>query len=332
MADAVRDRARRLAEEVFFPAALQVDATGEVPASHLDLLAEHGFYGLAAPRQAGGVGEDPRFAGQVLEILAGACLTTTFVWMQHHSAVIAAAASTRDGIRETWLEPLARGRRRAGLALAALRPGPASVRVRKVPGGYRLDGEAPWVTGWGHIDTMYTAARDADDTVIWLLVDAVAGPTLRVHPLEMVAVSASRTVEVHFAGHLVAADRVTGTLPYREWPGRDAAGLRLNGSLALGLTARCCRLIGPSPLDGDLVACRAALDAATPETMPAARADASALAMRAASALAVYHGSRSVLLTDHAQRLLREAAFLLVFGSRPRIRASLLRYLRDGPG
>jgi hypothetical protein len=44
----------------------------------------------------------------------------------------------------------------------------------------------------------------------------------------------------------------------------------------------------------------------------------------AAAALTVHHGSRAVLMDGHAQRLVREAAFLLVFGSRPGIRTALL--------
>ncbi len=70
------------------------------------------------------------------------------------------------------------------------------------------------------------------------------------------------------------------------------------------------------------------LDAATPQTMPEARAAASAFAMRAATALVVTAGSRSVLAGEHPQRLVREAMFLLVFGSRPAIRGALLRPYR----
>ncbi len=55
---------------------------------------------------------------------------------------------------------------------------------------------------------------------------------------------------------------------------------------------------------------------------------ASELAMRAAMTLLVSVGARAVLLHEHAQRLLREAAFLLVFGSRPAIHAALLRRFR----
>jgi alkylation response protein AidB-like acyl-CoA dehydrogenase len=329
----VVDRARRIADEILFPAAPLVDAADRVPASHLDLLADEGFYGLAGPPEHSGLGiADKAVITQVVEALAGGCLTTTFVWIQHSGALQAAANSTSPGVREEWLEPLCRGNRRAGIALAGVRPGLASVRARAVPGGYVIDGEAPWVTGWGMIDALYLAARQDDgETVIWALLDAVESESLTIQPLDLVAAAASRTVQVRFCDHFVPTHRVTGTSPYREWAARDAAGLRMNGSLGLGLINRCCRLIGPSSLDDELVACRTALDAATPVELPVARAAAAELAMRAATTLAVTAGSRSVLRGEHPQRLIREAAFLLVFGSRPAIRAALLDRLRAAP-
>jgi hypothetical protein len=41
----------------------------------------------------------------------------------------------------------------------------------------------------------------------------------------------------------------------------------------------------------------------------------------------VRDGSRAVSVDQHAQRLAREALFLLVFGSRPGIKGALLRRL-----
>ncbi|MGH3621580.1 MAG: hypothetical protein ACRDQ5_07295, partial [Sciscionella sp.] len=112
-----------------------------------------------------------------------------------------------------------------------------------------------------------------------------------------------------------------------EWTARDAGGLRVNGSLALGVTARCCRMLGASGLDAELAERRRQLDDASAHTLPAVRAAASELAMRAAAALVVATGSRSVLRDAHEQRLAREALFLLVFASRPPIKQSLLRRL-----
>jgi hypothetical protein len=82
--------------------------------------------------------------------------------------------------------------------------------------------------------------------------------------------------------------------------------------------------LGPSALDRELYDCRQRLDKATAEEMPAARAAACELAVRASHWLAVQRGSTSAVLGDPAERLTREAAFLLVFASRPAIKVSLL--------
>lgn len=326
--------AARIADEVLFPAAGVVDGSDRVPVAHLNLLAEAGLCAMAAPPGEGGLEpEDLASAGAIVETLAGGCLATTFVWLQHHTAVRAAAASERDGIREEWLRPLARGERRAGIALAGLRSPTAPLRVRPVDGGFRLDGEAPWVTGWDLIDVLYVAARDADDLVHFLLVDAAAPaatPTLQVRPLDLVAVQASRTVNARFDDHPVPAERLITTQPFDEWSRVDASGSTLNGFLALGVAGRCLRELGPAAGDSlasELAACRSDLVAAGAVQTPAVRAVASELAWRTAARLAVTTGSRAVLRDHPAQRLLREAAFLLVFGSRPAIRDELLARL-----
>jgi hypothetical protein len=116
---------------------------------------------------------------------------------------------------------------------------------------------------------------------------------------------------------------VTATLPLAQWRSQDAAGLRSNGSLAPVVAARCSELIGPGPLDGQLARCRAALEGADPDSMPAARAAACELVLRATAALVVSQGSTAILADQDAQRLAREALFLLVFGSRPPIKQAL---------
>ncbi len=324
-AAAMRGRAVEIAEDVLFPAALEVDRSDRIPPGHLDLLAAEGFYGVAAPVEAGGLGlDDFASAAAIVEAFAGGCLATAFVYVQHHGPVIAAATSREPGIAERFLAPLARGTRRGGIALSGLRGGPGALRIEPVAGGYRLDGETPWVTGWGLIDTVQVAARGADNIIRYLLADAVPAPTLEPTPLDLVAVTASRTVNLRFTGHVIPADRLTSSIDYDEWRAADAGGSVLNGFLATGVAARCCALLGPSPLDDELEACRTALLRADSATAPAARAHASELALRAATLLLVTTGARAVLRDQHAQRLLREAAFLQVFGTRPAIKSALL--------
>jgi hypothetical protein len=198
-----------------------------------------------------------------------------------------------------------------------------------VEGGWLLDGEAPWVSGWGIVDLLVVVARGPEDTAVTLLVDAREQQGLVAARQRLGAVNASATVQLSFAGLFVPDGRFAGQKPY-DPVSAQSEGLRGNGSLALGVGRRCCALIGPSPLDDELDACRAELDAAGTAAMPAARARASEFAVRAAHVLAVRRGSRSALAGDDAERLAREAGFLLVFGSRPAIKDALLERFAGG--
>jgi hypothetical protein len=154
-------------------------------------------------------------------------------------------------------------------------------------------------------------------------------------------VDASRTVAVHFATHFVPEDRVVTVHRY-QGGNLDVGSLRVNGALSLGVADRCVRLLRPD-LGGDeadpvasgltrvLDECRRDLVDGPDEGVPAARAAAAHFALHAAARLVVAVGSPGVLRDQHAQRLVREATFLLVFGTRPPIRAALLdRLAVDG--
>jgi alkylation response protein AidB-like acyl-CoA dehydrogenase len=319
----------RLADEELFPRAAAADAADVLPRARLDLLADAGLYGLAGPRSAGGLEPDfPTFCG-VIEALAGGDLTTTFVWVQHHGAVRNLSAEDAPAaLRDALLRPLCRGERRAGLALPGLHPGPSSLEAVPTPTGWRLDGTAPWVTGWGLVDLLLVAARGPDDTVVLLLVDAVEQPGLTVTRVPLLACNASATVELRFDAVPVDGDRLIRSLPFDPGAWTSGGDLRVNGSLALGLAGRCCRLLDDESLLRELDDVRSLLDSSPAERMAEARAAASAYASRVATRLVVAAGSRAVVRGHPGERLVREATFLLVFGSRPAIKSSLLGLVR----
>jgi alkylation response protein AidB-like acyl-CoA dehydrogenase len=250
-----------------------------------------------------------------------------------HQGVVRQIARTSGAVRDEWLAPLCRGDRRSGVAIAGIRAGADPLRARPSPYGWKLHGSVPWVTGWGLVDFVHVAALDDDGDVIWLLVDAGRAPSLRIERQRLVACDASGTVTVTVEGHVVAGERCAARTSYVDWQRADVEGLRPNGSLALGVAGRCAALLGSSELAGELSdeigRTRSLLDAAGSDEMPAARAAASELCWRAAAQLLVTTGGRSVLTDQHAQRLAREAMFLLVFGSRPSIKAALLHRLTE---
>jgi alkylation response protein AidB-like acyl-CoA dehydrogenase len=313
----------------FLADAEAVDAADTVPEEHLRGLADAGLYGIFAPVEVGGLGLGAE-VGLVIEELASACLASTFVWLQHLRLLGAMLdPGTPAALREALLPAVVSGDVRGGVALTGLLPGPPRLTARPVDGGWLLDGEAPWVSGWGVVDLLVTVARGPEDTAVTLLMDAREQQGLAAARQRLAAANASATVQLNFDGVFVPDGRLVDQRPY-DPVAAQSEGLRGNGSLALGVGRRCCALIGPSPLDDELDACRAELTAADTAGMPAARAHASEFAARAAHYLAVRRGSRSALAGDDAERLAREAGFLLVFGSRPAIKDALLGRFAGG--
>lgn len=326
--DATVRAAQQLADAVLFPAALATDRADVLPREGLDALADAGLYGLPGPTWAGGADADFATVYRVIEALASGCLTTAFVWSQHLNAVRGVTASENPAVREL-LEPLCRGALRAGVALDGARPGPASLLAARTDGGWRLSGAAQRVSGWGRIQVIHAAARTDGDAVVWGLIDA--DPSLPVQREQLIALNATATVRVDLDGCVVPDARVTSVVPHADPDPAEPGKLRAHAALALGVTARCCTLIGPSPLDAALSACRDVLDRADTAGIHQARAASSALALRASSTLVSVVGSRALLTDRHEQRLAREALFAAVFAARPPVRAALLDQLGATP-
>jgi len=309
----VVESARRIAEAVLLPDAEAVDAASTVPTAHLVALDEAGLTGLAAARPSLEERVD------VAAALAGGCLATAFVWAQHQGAL--AGALNAAGPASRFAPDLASGRTRAGVVITAVR-GPAPLRLRAAEEGWTLSGSALWVTGWGIAQQLRVAAVADDGAIATVLVDV--GPGMRADPAPLVAANASSTVTLTFDDVAVPADRFLEAVSWETWAAADAAGLAGNGALALGVAGRAAAFAESSALVDEVAAARARLIGAGVDELPAARGACSELAVRAAAALAVHDGGRSVIRGSRADRLLREAHFLLGFGARPAIRADLL--------
>jgi len=333
------ERAHTIAEEVLFPAVIEVDAQGVIPGSHFDLLAAQGFYALGGDPERGGVEVDLRSLVAILETLAGGCLTTTFTWVQHYSVVRGLTGTTNAELREKYLGSATRGELRGGVAFAGAVPRPPRLWATATDGGWLLSGEAPFVTGWGIVDVLLISARNTaltgepTGTVVTGLVDAEAGAGITVEKLHMVAAQGSNTVRLRFEDYVLPAEKVTTEVSHRDFLATQPVSLRLSGCLAMGVAGRCIRMIGEAGcsevaelLHAEHRMVRDRLDGGLgdPETLPAARAAASELAYRCAGALVVAVGSSGILARQHAQRLVREATFTLVSAGRPEIKNNLL--------
>jgi alkylation response protein AidB-like acyl-CoA dehydrogenase len=335
-------RTQELAEGLLAPSAAEVDRT-VVPASHLDALAAAGVLAASGPPELGGV---PGPVGRrVQELLAGADLSTWFVQTQHQGAMRALVShDAPDGV----LADLAAGRRRAGIAFSHLRRRPARVLSATPDGdGWRLDGTAPWYTGWGLTDVAVVGALTGDDRVVLALVEPRESATLRAgEQLATAALAAARTVPLTLDGYRVPRSDVVVVQPAGAWAAADALGTANTPPAVFGLAESCLRLLaehGVRRREPAAVAAAAALGAELDDVQDRAyhlvdavppgealaerlalRARALRLAVDAGTALVTAGAGGAMAAGAPAQRKAREALFLLVQAQTADVRAATL--------
>ncbi|MGX1488478.1 acyl-CoA dehydrogenase family protein [Streptomyces tendae] len=335
------ERARRLAADLLAPQAERVDQEG-VPAGHIEAIRRSGLLGVSAPREYGGWAAPAAVARRTAEILAGACCSTWFVQTQHHTPV-ATLASCEGPVRERLLGRMARGELLSGVAYAHLRAYPRTpVRVTEERGGLRFDGRVPWYTGWGLNDVMLLAGISRDGEAVFAFTEAREQPGLRPsEPIRLAALTASRTVSLELDGLRLPLESIALRLPYEGWAARDRVKTVSASPAVFGIAEAALALLDDEvaePLRGRLETVRErayaladapGIEADLAERL-ALRIDAAELMRTATTAAVVAGGGRSLALSSTAQRLAREALFLLVQGQTAASREAHLGVLAAG--
>ena len=323
--------ARRLADDLLAPTAETTDVAPLVPITHLDALAAAGLYGLAAPIELGGV--DAVATRSIVRSIAGGCGATSFVWVQHLGSVAQIAHSPNTELRERHLAALTEGRTRAGIAFAHLRRrDPTGIRLTVGgDGGWRLDGSAPWVTGWGRIDVVRLGTVDKNRTLRWFLLP-LDRPGFSAVPVALSVLASTGTVELGLDDVPVSESDLILEQPLDDWLAADRPISSRVSPGVLGVIDRVLRHLDErEPGVAESLTRELALldsqDAAgdtDPRAMALHRALCLDLGARSTRALLAAVGGVGMELTHPAQRLAREAAFYVVQAQNAAGRAATL--------
>ncbi len=322
------------------PRAQALDTDTAALALALADLAQQGLLGLKVPEVRGGAGwSGPDFLAwqRAIARTSGAL---AFLQAQHQSACAVASVSPNPIVQSQWLPRLAAGRCTSGIAFSHLRrPGPVLAGV-KVPGGWRLDGEAPWVTGHGLFSHCTTAAVVPEqDGTLFALHPFESGRGLTVGPvLALAALTAANTVTLTFDDVFIPDDRVVAVAPSDWVSAKDRRSVAAQGMLALGCAygaldtlaghqAQAALLDEAGRLQPALLALVDAVDRY--DEALALRAQVIAFMGRCAHA-AVARAAGSASLAGHpAQRIWREALVFTVLSQSPDVREATLDALSE---
>ena len=311
-------------------------------------LGRRGYLGLRIPRDVGGLEFAPMDFRRFQEASARASGALAFVESQHQSACGLLARSPNAALRARALPRLARADESSAIAFSHLRrSGPPALVAAPAPGGYRLDGRLPWVTGWGLFTHCATAAVLPDGRVLFayhpLGASAALSPSA---PLDLAAMAVTQTVEVEVKGLFVPEDDVIDLHPANWIQANDRIAVALQSPLALGCAgaavdvlreeagrkSRPAMLAAAEGLERELESVREEAYRAMEENADfarslRARSAVIELAGRAAHAAVVAAAGAGNVMGHPAQRVYREALAFSVLALLPPIQDAALERL-----
>ncbi len=328
----------RSACERITAAAERTAAVGPWASGSMAALAEHGLMAAFIPAEHGGSGADEPGRLATLAAVASSCLTTALAFSQWAAAVRIIAAGD-PSVRATLLPSLARGAKFTTVGLSNLTTSRQHLGrpalVANLDGrGWRLDGLCPWVTGADSSDTIVTGAATDDGSLFFVVPTTAAGMVVEA-PLEMLALSGSRTSAVRFTGVQPAfvitpqgsnATRTGGLATTALALGSARSAIALVAAeanrrpdlaaIAAGLTSDL------EPLEHRLLA--AGLEGIALEDRDRLRGEATSLVLRAGQAALTAAKGAGFVRGHPAERLVRESLFFLVWSCPQSVTAAML--------
>jgi 3-sulfinopropanoyl-CoA desulfinase len=150
---ALKARARELADTAFRDRAARWDAAEEYPWDNVKDLVTAGFMGLAIPTAYGGAGGSVLDVVLVIEELARVCGVTARIVVEGSLGVVGALTAYGSEAQKRRYFPWVLEGDKPAIAITEPEAGSAATDLRtradEAPEGYRLTGEKRWITGAG---------------------------------------------------------------------------------------------------------------------------------------------------------------------------------------
>ncbi|MEX0701236.1 MAG: acyl-CoA dehydrogenase family protein [Planctomycetales bacterium] len=353
--DALLATLARMSPELESDSAARSAAAQEWPGEQFDRLAEAGVLGWVIPRRFGGAELAAEDLNRGYELLAEACLVTTFVVTQRNGACQRIAGCDNESLKSDLLPRLATGKIFATVGVSHLTTSRQHLRqpavsVRETDRGVVLDGSVPWVTGAPFADYVVTGGTcgDGRQAIVAIPTDS-AGVRVQ-SPPRLLALNASQTAsielsEVELERHWLIAGPVEQVMQRGEGGG---TGSVTTSALAVGHAAASIRRLAEeaerrpdlAETCAALAAERAAISAdmravargelagSNPRwTAESVRQRANSLVLRATQAHLAASKGAGFVAGHPAERALREAMFFLVWSCpQPVLNAALREF------
>ncbi|HRJ25984.1 MAG TPA: acyl-CoA dehydrogenase family protein [Fimbriimonadaceae bacterium] len=225
------------------PNAAALDSEPEALRRALHGLAERELLALRRPEVWGGPALSDLGVRTFQEAVARSSGALAFLQTQHQSAAGMIAKSTNAELQAATLPKMANGERLIGIGFSQLRrSGPPLMQATPEPGGYRLQGHVPWVTGFGFFpEFLIGASLETGESVLGLVPFVPArspdgGEIQFSPPMRLAAMESAQTVTADLTRWFLPHEAVVFVQPARWIQLNDQINITLQGWFAMGCT------------------------------------------------------------------------------------------------
>ncbi|MBV8886090.1 MAG: acyl-CoA/acyl-ACP dehydrogenase [Chroococcidiopsidaceae cyanobacterium CP_BM_RX_35] len=343
-------------QESVGPFAAQIDSEPEALRKALQGLGKQGLLALRLPEVWGGAAVSEGTFGTFQELVARYSGALAFLQTQHQSAAAMLVQSQNESMALEYLPHMSKGEVLVGVGFSQLRrAGDPPVKALPVIGGYQLDGQVPWVTGFGLFQDFIVGTALPDGQALFGVVPFVetyqesVGVIAFSQPMALAAMTSTNTVTATLKGWFLPQERVVFVKPAGWIHENDKQNVMKSTGLVLGCARAGLDILQQAQntkslffiaqafeaLDRELTACRAAIRQAQQDKSASLgerlqlQAWAIELAVRCAHAAVTVSSGAANYSYHAAQRVYREALVFTVSGQTTAVmEATLARLTR----
>ena len=344
-------------QEAVAPLASEIDCNPDALRDALEGMGDRSLLALRVPKCWGGTEvSDPTYRRfqQLVPRYSGAL---AFLQTQHQSAAEFITNSENDSLKRQYLPHMGKGQVLVGVGYSHLRrKGDSPVKAIPIEGGYLLEGEVPWVTGFGFFQKFIVGAALPDGRAVYGIVPFIetlqdaGGAIAFSEPMQLAAMTSSNTVTATLTDWFLSEECVVVIKPGGAIHENDKKNVLYQGFANLGCARAGLDILETAAktkqlpflnnafesLNQEVNGCHDAMMQALQPNSPSweerlrLRAWAINLALRCASAAVTVSSGTANYRHHAAQRVYREALVFTVSGQTISVmEASLAQLLRS---
>lgn len=227
--------------ETISPQAAIIDRSPEALKQALKGMGDRHLLALRIPKHWGGGDLSERDYHRFQTMAARYSGALAFLQTQHQSAASMLVASNKETLKQQFLPRMSRAEILVGVGFSQLRRrGEPPMKAKEVPGGYILDGEVPWITGFDFFDYFIIGAALPDGREVYAILPLQdtkqeSGGTLNLSPtMDLVAMISTNTVSATLKGWFLKNDLVLYVKPAGSIHKNSNKNILHHGFFALG--------------------------------------------------------------------------------------------------